>query len=175
LYREPYHYDHRSRRADLEAAYRRLHTPARTIAPCPFCYRLQLGAWPLCYLSHEPKMAPGVVFRGGPAPVTAATHGCMSAVWGDRFGATHRRRADPRWGEELEIVVLYAKPPLVREVGGGRYRGRPGGGEVTAHAVPPSNLPPLGGGNGHEGMHERLIRSVQVHNQTSSKLLIPAQ
>src|SRR5438093_931053 len=54
--------------------------------------------------------------------------------------------------------------PQRGEAGGGRCRWRPGSGEGTAHAVPPSNLscatawaqrtsrfPPLGGGNGHEG------------------------
>ena len=42
--------------------------------------------------------------------------------------------------------------PQRGEAGGGRcHRLVAGGGEVTAHAVPPSNLPPLGGGNGHKG------------------------
>src|SRR5262249_15192961 len=38
--------------------------------------------------------------------------------------------------------------------GGGRWGAVPpaaGSGEVTAHSVPPSNLPPLGGGNSYEG------------------------
>ena len=42
--------------------------------------------------------------------------------------------------------------PQRGEAGGGRCRRLvASAGEVTAHTVPPSNLPPLGGGNGREG------------------------
>src|SRR6266446_1049806 len=50
------------------------------------------------------------------------------------------------------LCLLAWTSPQRGEAGGGRCRRLvTGGGEVTAHAVPPSNLPPLGGGNGHAG------------------------
>src|SRR5262245_31862192 len=44
----------------------------------------------------------------------------------------------------LPCVYLHGPPPSRGRTGGGRYRRRPGGGKVAVHAVPPSNLPPLG-------------------------------
>ena len=51
----------------------------------------------------------------------------------------------------LPCVCLSGPPPSRGRQGGGQCRQRLGGCKVAAYSIPPSNLPPLGGGNGHEG------------------------
>src|SRR2546422_3882306 len=72
-------------------------------------------------------------------PETHACTGRVPHLWSRCLG-DFQERFSPGSCPAFAWVDL---PPA----GGGQV----GGGEVAAHAVPPSNLPPLGGGNGHEG------------------------